>query len=77
MTGLEPYFIPPQPLADELRKICAGSTSVEKTQGSSPKDPKMEVMVQGPQSDAVVKALEKRGVNRNWIEIVDKTKKKR
>lgn len=74
VTGLEPYFISPQPLADELRKTCAGSTSVEKTQGSSPKDPKMEVMVQGPQQDAVIKALEKRGVNKNWVDIVDKMK---
>ncbi|KAF2092888.1 hypothetical protein NA57DRAFT_61992 [Rhizodiscina lignyota] len=77
VTGLEPYFIPPQPLADELRKTCAGSTSVEKSQGSSPKDPRMEVTVQGPQTDAVLKALEKRGVNRNWVELVDKTKKKK
>lgn len=77
ITGMEPFFIPPQPLADELRKTCAGSTSVEKTQGSSPKDPKMEVMVQGPQKDAVLKALEKRGVQKNWVEVVDKTKKKK
>jgi translation initiation factor 2D len=75
VSGLEAYFIAPQPLADELRKTCAGSTSVEKLQGSSPKNPVMEVMVQGPQKDAVIKALEKRGVNRNWIEITDKTSK--
>jgi translation initiation factor 2D len=77
VSGVEPYHIAPQPLADELRKTCAGSTSVDRLQGSSPKNPVMEVMVQGPQKDAVIKALEKRGVNKNWIEIVDKTKKKR
>ncbi|KAI0586457.1 Eukaryotic translation initiation factor SUI1 family protein [Pyrenophora tritici-repentis] len=75
--GLEPYYIAPQPLADELRKTCAGSTSVDKLQGSSPKAPVMEVMVQGPQKDAIMKALEKRGVNKNWVEVVDKTKGKK
>lgn len=75
--GLEPYHIAPQPLADELRKTCAGSTSVDKLQGSSPKAPIMEVMVQGPQKDAIIKALEKRGVNKSWVEVVDKTKGKK
>jgi translation initiation factor 2D len=77
ISGLENYFIPPQPLADELRKACAGSTSVERLQGSSPKAPVMEVMVQGPQTQAVIKALEKRGVDtKRWVEVVDKTKGK-
>jgi translation initiation factor 2D len=75
--GLEPYYLAPQPLADELRKTCAGSTSVDKMQGSSPKAPVMEVMVQGPQKDAILKALEKRGVSKAWVEIVDKTKGKK
>lgn len=77
VSGVEGYFIPPQPLADELRKACAGSASVEQLAGSSPKTPVMEIMVQGPQKDAVIKALERRGVNRNWVEFVDKTKKKK
>ncbi|KAF2471460.1 eukaryotic translation initiation factor SUI1 family protein [Lindgomyces ingoldianus] len=77
ISGLETYYIAPQPLADELRKMCAGSTSVDRLAGSSPKNPVMEVMVQGPQKDAVIKALEKRGVNRNWVEVVDKTKGKK
>jgi translation initiation factor 2D len=77
VSGVEPYFIAPQPLADELRKTCAGSTSVDRLQGSSPKNPVMEVMVQGPQKDAILKALEKRGVHRNWVDVVDKTKGKK
>ncbi|KAF2179081.1 eukaryotic translation initiation factor SUI1 family protein [Zopfia rhizophila CBS 207.26] len=77
VSGVEAYYISPQPLADELRKTCAGSTSVDKLVGSSPKNPVMEVMVQGPQKDAVIKALEKRGVSKNWVEIVDKTKGKK
>ena len=44
--------------------------------GSSPKNPLMEIMVQGPQKDAVVKALERRGINKQWIEVLDKTKGK-
>lgn len=75
ISGLETYFIPPQPLADELRKTCAGSASVEVLQGSSPRNPVMEVMVQGPQRDAVIKALGRRGVRGQWIEFIDKTKK--
>jgi translation initiation factor 2D len=77
VSGLEPYFISPQPLADELRKACAGSTSVERMASSSPKNPVMEVMVQGPQREAVLKALERRGVDRRWVDFVDKTKGKK
>ena len=71
--GFEPYSINPQPLADELRKACAGSTSIEPFKGGKG----MEVMVQGPQREAVSKALEKRGINKQWIETTDKTKGKK
>ena len=79
VSGLEVYFVNPRPLADELRKVCAGSTSVEPLAGGAKKTekPVEEVMVQGPQRDAVVKALEKRGVNSRWIEVLDKTKGKK
>lgn len=77
VSGLEAFFIAPQPLADELRKTCAGSTSVDQTAGSSSKNPVMEVMVQGPQSQVVLAALEKRGVDKRWIDVVDKVKKKK
>ncbi|KAK4962799.1 hypothetical protein LTR10_000426 [Elasticomyces elasticus] len=79
VSGLEAYYINPKPLADELRKTCAGSTSVEPLAGATKKNEKeiMEVMVQGPQKDAVVKALERRGVQAKWIEVLDKTKGKK
>ena len=80
VSGLENYFIAAQPLADELRKTCASSTSVEKLVGASPKTlkvPVMELMVQGPQQAAVLKALEKRGVKKQWVDVVDKTKGKK
>ena len=80
VSGLENYFIAPQPLADELRKTCASSTSVEKLVGASPKTlkvPVMELMVQGPQQAVVLRALEKRGVKKQWVDVVDKTKGKK
>lgn len=79
VSGLEVYYVNPRPLADELRKVCAGSTSVEPLAGGAKKTekPVEEVMVQGPQKDAVVKALERRGVSPRWIEVLDKTKGKK
>jgi translation initiation factor 2D len=79
VSGLEVYHINPRPLADELRKVCAGATSVEPLAGATKKNEKeiMEIMVQGPQKDAVVKALEKRGVQARWVEVLDKTKGKK
>ncbi|KAM0713783.1 hypothetical protein Q7P37_010745 [Cladosporium fusiforme] len=79
VSGLEVYHVNPRPLADELRKLCAGSTSVEPLAGGAKKTekPVEEVMVQGPQKDAVVKALERRGVSQKWIEVLDKTKGKK
>ena len=77
VSGVESFYINPQPLAEELQKSCASSTSVNQLVGSSPKSPVQEIMVQGPQKDTVIKALEKRGVNRHWIEVVDKTKGKK
>ncbi|PIA99411.1 Eukaryotic translation initiation factor 2D [Cercospora beticola] len=79
VSGLEVYHVNPRPLADELRKTCAGSTSVEPLAGAAKKNEKevLEVMVQGPQKDAVVKALERRGVDKRWVEVLDKTKGKK
>ena len=77
LSGVEVFHVSPQPLAEELQKACASSTSVGHLAGSSPKNPVHEIMVQGPQKDAVVKALEKRGVNRHWVGILDKTKGKK
>ena len=76
ISGFESFGILPGPLAEELRRACAGSASVESLVGASPKDGLSEVMVQGPQRDAVLRALERRGVREKWFEVVDKTKKK-
>lgn len=77
ISGVEAFHIQPQPLADELRKTCAGSTSIDQLVGSSPRTPVMEIKVQGPQKDAVLKALERRGVRASWTEVLDKTKGKK
>ncbi|KAG8625791.1 hypothetical protein KVT40_006192 [Elsinoe batatas] len=77
IAGVEKFWINPHLLADELRKTCAGSTSVEPLVGSSPKEGAMEVMVQGPQRESVLKALGRRGVRELWVEVVDKVKKKK
>nr|POF11529.1 translation machinery-associated protein 64 [Quercus suber] len=70
VSSLEAYFVHPRLLADELRKVCAGSTSVEALAGGAKKHEKevLEVMVQGPQKESVLKALAKRGVNARWVE---------
>lgn len=77
VSGLEAFGIAPGVLAEELQKSCASSTSVGQLAGSSPRNPVGEVLVQGPQRDAVVKAVERRGVRREWVVVVDKTKGKK
>jgi translation initiation factor 2D len=73
-SGLEAFFINPNELAEELRNTCATSASVGGLLGSSPKQPVMEVMIQGPQATAVIEALEKRGVKKTFILLEDKRK---
>lgn len=75
VSGLEVFGITPSLLAEELQKKCASSTSVAQASGA-PKGV-MEVLVQGDQRNAVETALSKRGVRSQWIDVVDKTKKKK
>lgn len=77
VSGLEVFHVEPRRLAEELKKVCAGSAGVEPLVGASKKGeaPVMEVMVQGPQREAVMRALEKRGVLGKWVEVLDRTKK--
>jgi translation initiation factor 2D len=67
ITGLETFSIPPDEFAEELKKLCAGSTTVAPLVGSSPKLGLMEVMVQGSQVKVVTEALVGRGVPKKWI----------
>ena len=73
--GLEAFFINPQLIRPELQKKCAGSASVGQLMGGKPG--MLEVQVQGDQRAVIEKeVLGKRGVKPEWIEVVDKTKKK-
>ncbi len=74
VAGLEAFGIDPDDFADDLRRRCAGSTSVQPLTGASPKLNLKEVMVQGAQGKAVTEALTERGVPRRWIK--DEGKKK-
>ncbi|KAJ5491150.1 hypothetical protein N7539_002717 [Penicillium diatomitis] len=75
VTNLEIFGIIPTLLAEELQKKCASSTSVTQAVGA----PKgiMEVLVQGDQRKVVDTALARRGLKSQWVEVVDKTKKKK
>lgn len=75
VSGIEYFGIIPAFLAEELQKKCASSTSVAQATGAV--KGVMEIMIQGDQRKAVETALEKRGVKSQWIDIVDKTKKKK
>ncbi|KAL5361793.1 hypothetical protein BJX96DRAFT_89466 [Aspergillus floccosus] len=75
VSNLEVFGIIPNLLAEELQKKCASSTSVAQANGA-PKGV-MEVLVQGDQRRALETALLRRGLKSQWIEVVDKTKKKK
>ncbi|EAU39095.1 conserved hypothetical protein [Aspergillus terreus NIH2624] len=75
VSNLEVFGIVPNLLAEELQKKCASSTSVAQANGA-PKGV-MEVLVQGDQRRALETALLRRGLKSQWIEVVDKTKKKK
>ena len=75
VAGLESFFINPQLIRPELQKKCAGSASVGQLMGGKPG--MLEVQIQGDQRVVIEKEiLAKRGVQPEWIEVVDKTKKK-
>lgn len=75
VSNLEVFSIIPNLLAEELQKKCASSTSVSQASGAT--KGVMEVFVQGDQRRAIETALVRRGLRPQWIEVVDKTKKKK
>ncbi|TFK67974.1 hypothetical protein BDN72DRAFT_842359 [Pluteus cervinus] len=75
ITGFEPYLvIDAEEMAEELRKICAGATSVTPLPG---KGAGFEVFVQGKQSQAVVTYLQERGIPKQWVSVQDLIKGKK
>ncbi|GLB44597.1 putative reverse transcriptase (RNA-dependent DNA polymerase) [Lyophyllum shimeji] len=76
ISGFEPFFVVnAEAMAEDLRKVCAGATSVSPIPGK-PAGSGMEVLVQGKQSAAVVEYLTGKGIPNKWIEVVDASGKK-
>jgi len=68
ITGFESFHvIDAVEMADDLRKVCAGATSVSPSTGK----PGLEVLVQGKQSGAVVDYLMSKGIPKKWIKVSD------
>ncbi|KAJ3885683.1 eukaryotic translation initiation factor SUI1 family protein [Lentinula edodes] len=75
ITGFEPFNIVPEDLSEDLRKLCAGATSISPIPGK-PANSGMEVLVQGKQSKTVVDYLLGKGVPKKWIEAHEVVKRK-
>lgn len=76
ITGFEPFQVfSAEDMAEDLRKACAGSTSVSPIPGK-PAGAGMEVLVQGKQSKIVVDYLLAKGVPKKWIQVTDMSGKK-
>ncbi|KAI6102858.1 hypothetical protein F5141DRAFT_1133198 [Pisolithus sp. B1] len=73
VSGFEPFLLEAEEMAEELRRICAGSTGVSSLPGKAVRS---EVLVQGKQIKAVTDFLLSRGVPKKWIETADLTVKK-
>lgn len=67
ISGLEAFGIDIDDFAEELRKVCAGATSIQPLTGASPKLNLKEVLVQGAQTKLVTESLLARGVPKRWI----------
>ncbi|EIW56725.1 eukaryotic translation initiation factor SUI1 family protein [Trametes versicolor FP-101664 SS1] len=70
ITGFEPFGLEAEEIADELRRICASSTTVTPVHG---KPNVLEVMVQGKQIKNVSEFLMARGIPKGWITSSDQT----
>ncbi|KAH6904451.1 eukaryotic translation initiation factor SUI1 family protein [Coprinopsis sp. MPI-PUGE-AT-0042] len=76
ITGYEPFLVVNgDEMAEDLRKICAGATSVSPIVGK-PAGSGLEVLVQGKQSTAVLEYLMEKGIPKKWIEVSDLSGKK-
>ncbi|KAJ7279119.1 eukaryotic translation initiation factor SUI1 family protein [Mycena rebaudengoi] len=73
VTGFEPFLVlSGEEMAEDLRKICAGATSVSPRSAATPG---LEVLVQGKQSKVVFDYLIEKGIPKKWIEVLDLVKK--
>ncbi|KAF9007008.1 hypothetical protein BDQ17DRAFT_1423096 [Cyathus striatus] len=75
ITGFEPFLVvEAEEMAEDLRKVCAGATSVSPVIGK-PAGSGMEVLVQGKQGPAVVEYLTGKGIPKRWIDVQGMGKK--
>ncbi|KAL5478889.1 hypothetical protein ACEPAI_2166 [Sanghuangporus weigelae] len=70
LTQFEPFQLSADALAEELRRLCASSTSVSPLPGNN-NAKGLEVMVQGKQIRSVKELLLSKGVPKAWIEESD------
>ncbi|KAG6811004.1 hypothetical protein H0H92_009381 [Tricholoma furcatifolium] len=71
ISGFEPFLvINADGMAEDLRVLCAGATSVAPIPGKAAGSG-MEVLVQGKQSRAVLEYLTGKGIPKKWIEVHD------
>ncbi|KAL1916842.1 uncharacterized protein VTP21DRAFT_5546 [Calcarisporiella thermophila] len=82
IRGVETFDLSVSELAEDLKKMCASSVTVQPVANVSQKAGgadrgAMEVMVQGPQTKAAVEWLSGRGVPKKYIEISDAKSKKK
>ncbi|KAF8968770.1 hypothetical protein BDZ97DRAFT_1654726 [Flammula alnicola] len=76
ISGFEPFLVvDAEEMAEDLRKACAGATSVSPIPGK-PAGSGLEVLVQGKQSSAVLDYLTAKGIPKKWIQISDLSGKK-
>ncbi|TXT09017.1 hypothetical protein VHUM_02491 [Vanrija humicola] len=75
ISGLESFGVDVDDFADELRRVCAGSASVQPLTGASPKLNLKEVLVQGSQIKLATEALLGRGIPKRWIKEAEDAKK--
>lgn len=74
VLNFEPYHMKAAELAEDLKTLCSGSTSV----GESINNPNVaEVMVQGAHGPTIIEYLKKRGVPIGFIDFEDKSKGKK
>lgn len=72
IVGFEPFLVvEAEEMAEELRRVCAGSTSVSPIAGK-PAGSGVEVLVQGKQAKAVTEYLVGKGIPKNWIQVSGK-----
>jgi len=73
VSGIEIFRLDPDSLAEGLKTACASSTTV---QPDSRKPELKQIMVQGEHVEAVAECLIARGIQRQWIEVVNRTEVK-